>query len=111
MPVHNDIFLYLYQTEIAAALVEKGGINQEHIVILSPYNAQVADIKQRLIKLMLPQITVCTITKSQGKRLQSFPFVPFPLYHIFYQLQLYIISDYTTEVIITYNYYYLYCFY
>ncbi|KAL2090568.1 hypothetical protein ACEWY4_012831 [Coilia grayii] len=53
-------------TEIAAGLVRQGCINQEDIAILSPYNAQVADIKKRLLKRGLPQITVNTITKSQG---------------------------------------------
>ncbi|XP_062401621.1 helicase with zinc finger domain 2-like [Sardina pilchardus] len=53
-------------TQIAASLVKKGHINQEDIAILSPYNAQVSDIKRRLNEEKLTQITVCTITKSQG---------------------------------------------
>ncbi|XP_041945285.1 helicase with zinc finger domain 2-like isoform X9 [Alosa sapidissima] len=53
-------------TKIAGLLVNKGGVNQEDIAILSPYNAQVSDIKRRLNKKKLTQITVCTITKSQG---------------------------------------------
>lgn len=41
----------------------QGNVMPEDIAILSPYNAQVAQIKE---KLCHPNITVTTITKSQG---------------------------------------------
>ncbi|XP_063072287.1 3'-5' exoribonuclease HELZ2 [Engraulis encrasicolus] len=53
-------------TKIAEELVKIGKIRQEDIAILSPYNAQVANIKAQLMQLGLLKITVNTITKSQG---------------------------------------------
>lgn len=44
-----------------------GKISQDSIVILSPYNAQVSEIKDELKKKKMDQITVTTITKSQGE--------------------------------------------
>lgn len=41
-------------------------IKQQSIVILSPYNAQVAEIKEELKKKKMDQINVTTISKSQG---------------------------------------------
>uniref|UniRef100_A0A3Q2ECN7 Helicase with zinc finger domain 2-like n=1 Tax=Cyprinodon variegatus TaxID=28743 RepID=A0A3Q2ECN7_CYPVA len=38
----------------------------ESIVVLSPYNAQVAEIKEELKKIKLEKVTVTTISKSQG---------------------------------------------
>ncbi|KAH0619282.1 hypothetical protein JD844_019207 [Phrynosoma platyrhinos] len=38
----------------------------EEIAILTPYNAQVAEIKTRLSQVGLQTVTVCTIMKSQG---------------------------------------------
>ncbi|CAL8341052.1 unnamed protein product [Lota lota] len=52
--------------EIAESLVMKAKVEQESIVILSPYNAQVWGIKDRLQKKKLSKISVSTITKSQG---------------------------------------------
>ncbi|TRY66323.1 hypothetical protein DNTS_024319 [Danionella cerebrum] len=46
-------------------LVKLGGVKNEDIAILSPYNAQVAQIRDRL-DCTLKGITVTTITKSQG---------------------------------------------
>ncbi|TKS71172.1 PPAR-gamma DNA-binding domain-interacting protein 1 [Collichthys lucidus] len=51
---------------IAKKLVTSAKIEQKGIVILSPYNAQVSEIKEALKKEKLEQITVTTITKSQG---------------------------------------------
>ncbi|KAK0154508.1 Helicase with zinc finger domain 2 [Merluccius polli] len=52
--------------EIAQSLVMKARVEEESIVILSPYNAQVSEIKNCLKKKKLSKITVTTITKSQG---------------------------------------------
>ncbi|XP_054472216.1 helicase with zinc finger domain 2-like isoform X2 [Anoplopoma fimbria] len=52
--------------EIAGKLVTAAKIEQQSIVILSPYNAQVSEIKDELKKRKMDQITVTTITKSQG---------------------------------------------
>ncbi|XP_053171368.1 helicase with zinc finger domain 2-like [Scomber japonicus] len=52
--------------EIAEILVKKAKVEQQSIVILSPYNAQVSGIRDELKKKKLDQITVTTITKSQG---------------------------------------------
>ncbi|XP_073704971.1 3'-5' exoribonuclease HELZ2 [Garra rufa] len=55
--------------EICGQLVSVGRVRHEDIVILSPYNAQVAQIRDRLRTSTDPQmgrITVTTITKSQG---------------------------------------------
>ncbi|XP_042261546.1 helicase with zinc finger domain 2 isoform X1 [Thunnus maccoyii] len=52
--------------EIAEMLVKKAKIEQKSIVILSPYNAQVSEIRDELKKKKMDQITITTITKSQG---------------------------------------------
>ncbi|XP_076606270.1 3'-5' exoribonuclease HELZ2-like [Chaetodon auriga] len=52
--------------DIAEKLVKNGKIKQQSIVILSPYNAQVSEIKDELKKKNMNGITVTTITKSQG---------------------------------------------
>ncbi|XP_057189999.1 helicase with zinc finger domain 2 isoform X2 [Triplophysa rosa] len=53
--------------DICAQLVSVGRVSQENIAILSPYNAQVAQIKEKLKgRRQLDGITVTTITKSQG---------------------------------------------
>ncbi|CAJ1050780.1 helicase with zinc finger domain 2 [Xyrichtys novacula] len=51
---------------IAGMMVKNAKIQQKDIVILSPYNAQVTEIKEELKKKSLGQILVTTITKSQG---------------------------------------------
>ncbi|KAM4729429.1 3'-5' exoribonuclease HELZ2-like [Anableps anableps] len=53
-------------TQIAEMLVKKAKVEQRSIVVLSPYNAQVSEIREELIKKKLGGITVTTITKSQG---------------------------------------------
>ncbi len=53
------------QVEICGQLLSVGRVRQEDIAILSPYNAQVAQIRDRL-KTQMERITVTTITKSQG---------------------------------------------
>ncbi|KAK1902154.1 Helicase with zinc finger domain 2 [Dissostichus eleginoides] len=52
--------------DIAEKLVTKANIKQQNIVILSPYNAQVSEIRDGLKKKKLDEITATTITKSQG---------------------------------------------
>ncbi|XP_051984818.1 helicase with zinc finger domain 2 [Xyrauchen texanus] len=54
--------------EICGQLVSVGQVRQEDIAILSPYNAQVAQIRESLLSTdqKLKRITVTTITKSQG---------------------------------------------
>lgn len=37
------------------------------IAILTPYNAQAAEISKRLAQLGVAGVTVCSITKSQGE--------------------------------------------
>ncbi|KTF88884.1 hypothetical protein cypCar_00011312 [Cyprinus carpio] len=58
--------------EICAQLVSVGHVRQEDIAILSPYNAQVAQIRDRLKSTdpQMDRITVTTITKSQGSEWQ-----------------------------------------
>lgn len=41
-------------------------IKQQDIVILSPYNAQVSEIKEELKRKRMHQVHVTTISKSQG---------------------------------------------
>ena len=55
--------------QIAESLVKKAKVEQESIVILSPYNAQVWGIKDRLQNKRLSRILVSTIAKSQGEKL------------------------------------------
>lgn len=53
--------------KICSHLVSVGCVKQEDIAILSPYNAQVAQIRESLSNdPQLKRITVTTITKSQG---------------------------------------------
>ncbi|KAK7159588.1 hypothetical protein R3I94_005818 [Phoxinus phoxinus] len=52
---------------ICSQLISVGHVKQEDIAILSPYNAQVAQIRERLSNdSQMKRITVTTITKSQG---------------------------------------------
>ncbi|KAG1934973.1 regulator of nonsense transcripts [Pimephales promelas] len=56
---------------ICSQLVSVGRVKPEDIAILSPYNAQVAQIRERLSNgSQLKRITVTTITKSQGSEWQ-----------------------------------------
>ncbi|XDV27827.1 hypothetical protein PO909_031305 [Leuciscus waleckii] len=55
--------------KICSQLVSVGRVKLEDIAILSPYNAQVAQIRERLSN-ELKKITVTTITKSQGSEWQ-----------------------------------------
>ncbi|XP_022600678.1 helicase with zinc finger domain 2 isoform X1 [Seriola dumerili] len=52
--------------DIAEKLVKTAKIEQQSIVILSPYNAQVSEIRDELKEKKMNNITVTTITKSQG---------------------------------------------
>ncbi|XP_043099695.1 helicase with zinc finger domain 2 [Puntigrus tetrazona] len=51
---------------VARLLIEQSGVKPEHITILTPYNAQVSEIKRMLEKKHLANVSVCTIMKSQG---------------------------------------------
>ncbi|KAI1890441.1 hypothetical protein AGOR_G00153740 [Albula goreensis] len=51
---------------IAVSLVREANIRPEEIAILSPYNAQVSEIRNLVKKKNETGITVTTITKSQG---------------------------------------------
>lgn len=48
-------------------LTVDGGIDPKSIAILSPYNAQVAEISKSLQSKGIHGVTVCTIMKSQGE--------------------------------------------
>lgn len=63
-------FCVLTQVKICIQLVTVGGVRPEDIAILSPYNAQVAQIRDRLSDFKLKGFTVTTITKSQGHTLK-----------------------------------------
>ncbi|XP_037554227.1 helicase with zinc finger domain 2 [Nematolebias whitei] len=56
--------------QIAEMLVKKAKVEEKSIVVLSPYNAQVSEIREELKKMDLGQITVTTVTKSQGSEWQ-----------------------------------------
>uniref|UniRef100_A0A667XTW8 RNB domain-containing protein n=1 Tax=Myripristis murdjan TaxID=586833 RepID=A0A667XTW8_9TELE len=60
-PQERDIVV-----DLAKRLVENSRVQQQDIVILSPYNAQVAEIRAHLRGINMDKITVTTITKSQG---------------------------------------------
>nr|XP_006639522.1 PREDICTED: helicase with zinc finger domain 2-like isoform X1 [Lepisosteus oculatus] len=51
---------------MAELLINYSNICPESIAILTPYNAQVSEIKKRLNRAEMKKITVSTITKSQG---------------------------------------------
>ncbi|MBN3321629.1 HELZ2 Helicase, partial [Atractosteus spatula] len=51
---------------MAELLINDSNICPESIAILTPYNAQVSEIKKRLNRAQMKKITVSTITKSQG---------------------------------------------
>lgn len=55
-----------FQVDIAEKLAKTAWIKQQSIAILSPYNAQVSEIKENLKEKNLEDITVTTIIKSQG---------------------------------------------
>ncbi|XP_042354477.1 helicase with zinc finger domain 2-like [Plectropomus leopardus] len=52
--------------DIAEKLVKDAKVEQQSIAILSPYNAQVSEIKEKLREKGMDEITITTITKSQG---------------------------------------------
>lgn len=66
--LNHSFLLAFLQIDIAEKLVMTAKIRQQSIVILSPYNAQVSEIRDALKKKKMDQITVTTITKSQGNR-------------------------------------------
>ncbi|XP_016114474.1 helicase with zinc finger domain 2 [Sinocyclocheilus grahami] len=51
---------------VAGLLIKQSRVEPEHIAILTPYNAQVSEIKNILKKRHLANVSVCTIMKSQG---------------------------------------------
>lgn len=61
-----DLGFILLQVDIAEKLVKVAKVEQQSIVILSPYNAQVSEIRDELNEKKMKGITVTTITKSQG---------------------------------------------
>lgn len=60
------MMFFFLKVDIAGKLVKTAKIEQQNIVILSPYNAQVSEIRDELKKRKMDQILVTTITKSQG---------------------------------------------
>uniref|UniRef100_A0A672NLL5 DNA2/NAM7 helicase-like C-terminal domain-containing protein n=1 Tax=Sinocyclocheilus grahami TaxID=75366 RepID=A0A672NLL5_SINGR len=54
------------QVRVAGLLIKQSRVEPEHIAILTPYNAQVSEIKNILKKRHLANVSVCTIMKSQG---------------------------------------------
>lgn len=60
------LIFFLLQIEIAEMLVKRAKVEQQSIVILSPYNAQVSGIREQLKEKKMDEILVTTITKSQG---------------------------------------------
>ncbi|KAL0189667.1 hypothetical protein M9458_016766, partial [Cirrhinus mrigala] len=50
---------------VANLLIKQAGVEPEHIAILTPYNAQVSEIKKIIEKKRLANVSVCTIMKSQ----------------------------------------------
>ncbi|KAK2913347.1 hypothetical protein Q8A67_001746 [Cirrhinus molitorella] len=51
---------------VADLLVKQSGVEPEHIAILTPYNAQMSEIKKMIEQRHLANVSVCTIMKSQG---------------------------------------------
>lgn len=56
-----------FQVRIAKQLTLDRTTKPAEIAILTPYNAQVVEIKKLLLQAGLRDVTVCTIMKSQGK--------------------------------------------
>ncbi|KAK9971413.1 hypothetical protein ABG768_024780 [Culter alburnus] len=51
---------------VAHLLIKKSHVPPQCIAILTPYNAQVSEIKKTMEKKGITNVTVCTIMKSQG---------------------------------------------
>ncbi|XP_057186281.1 helicase with zinc finger domain 2 isoform X2 [Triplophysa rosa] len=51
---------------VANLLIKRSRVNPDHIAILTPYNAQVSNIREQLQNCDIENVTVCTIMKSQG---------------------------------------------
>uniref|UniRef100_A0A671SRH3 DNA2/NAM7 helicase-like C-terminal domain-containing protein n=1 Tax=Sinocyclocheilus anshuiensis TaxID=1608454 RepID=A0A671SRH3_9TELE len=64
--LHVISMLVSPQVRVAGLLIKQSGVEPEHIAILTPYNAQVLEIKMILKKRHLANVSVCTIMKSQG---------------------------------------------
>ncbi|NP_001018332.1 uncharacterized protein LOC552926 [Danio rerio] len=60
------VCLFCPQVRVADLLIKQSGVSPEHIAILTPYNAQVSEIKMTLEKKNVRNVTVCTVMKSQG---------------------------------------------
>ncbi|XP_042563908.1 helicase with zinc finger domain 2-like [Clupea harengus] len=52
--------------QVARLLIEDSKVLPENIAILTPYNAQVSQINKKLKESDIENVTVCTISKSQG---------------------------------------------
>uniref|UniRef100_A0A3B5L3E9 RNB domain-containing protein n=1 Tax=Xiphophorus couchianus TaxID=32473 RepID=A0A3B5L3E9_9TELE len=63
---HNEKENVVRNIFCSATRTKTSGVDEKSIVVLSPYNAQVAEIREELTKMELGGITVTTITKSQG---------------------------------------------
>ncbi|XP_063044371.1 3'-5' exoribonuclease HELZ2-like [Engraulis encrasicolus] len=59
---------------IAKLLIKQSKVSPEDIAILTPYNAQVVRLNQKLKEEKIENVTVCTIMKSQGS---EWPYVIF----------------------------------
>lgn len=55
------------QVRIAKQLTLDRTVNPKDIAILTPYNAQAAEISKGLVRQGVTGVAVCSITKSQGK--------------------------------------------
>uniref|UniRef100_A0A671SGS1 DNA2/NAM7 helicase-like C-terminal domain-containing protein n=1 Tax=Sinocyclocheilus anshuiensis TaxID=1608454 RepID=A0A671SGS1_9TELE len=64
--VYTYILNFFPQVCVADLLINQSGVAPEHIAILTPYNAQVSEIKKTAEKSGIANVTVCTIMKSQG---------------------------------------------
>ncbi|KAA0722812.1 PPAR-gamma DNA-binding domain-interacting protein 1 [Triplophysa tibetana] len=51
---------------VAGLLIKRSRVNPDQIAILTPYNAQVSNIREQMQKRGIKNVNVCTIMKSQG---------------------------------------------
>ncbi|XP_056592556.1 helicase with zinc finger domain 2 [Triplophysa dalaica] len=51
---------------VADLLIKRSGVSPDQIAILTPYNAQVSNIRKHLKESGIQNVNVCTIMKSQG---------------------------------------------
>lgn len=58
-------FICFFQVNVAHLLI-KSHVPPQNIAILTPYNAQMSEIKKTMQERNITNVTVCTIMKSQG---------------------------------------------